>query len=184
MPIDYIAKGAIVSPDQRYRYQLWREWRGTHDPENWEWLYADQGVPKPCIFIMLNPSTADGDIDDPTIRKCVGFARRWRFEKIIVLNLFAYRATKPAELLKLKDVDDPVGPHNSHHFRSVIKPDDRVICAWGQHGTHLGQDQTAVGWLDAIGVKKFYALGFDGSGRPRHPLMLPYDSRVWRYNPL
>lgn len=180
--MDYIAKNAVISDDGRYRYSLMREWRGTHDPKHWYWIHENYGEPRACVFIMLNPSTADGWKDDPTIRKCVGFAARWKFEKLVVLNLFAHRATKPAELMKVNQ--DPVGPENHHHFRRTLERAGRVVCAWGSHGRHLGQDQTMVGWLDEAGIERFYALGYDAKGNPRHPLMMPYDSKLVRYNPL
>lgn len=182
---DYVAKGAIVSPDGKYRYLLWREWRWTHDPDNWVWMYADQGVPKSVVFIMLNPSTADGNIDDPTIRKCVGFAKRWRYERIEVINLFAYRATKPIEMLKLSYIDDPVGPENSQYIKNHIGNTDSplVVCAWGQYGKHLNQDRTVIGWLEESGIHDFRALGFDLKGNPRHPLRMPYGDTII-YDPL
>lgn len=178
MAVEYTAKGAILSPDQKYRYLLWREWRGSHDPKNWTWMYADQGVPKACVFIMLNPSTADGDIDDPTIRKCVGFAWRWDFERVEIVNLFAYRATKPGELLK---ADDPIGSDNLMHVRSALERAGRVLCAWGAHGGHLGQDRTMMGWLDAAGVSRPLSLGITRDGYPRHPLYVPYGNPLSRY---
>ncbi len=87
----YIRKGATLSACGRYRYRLWREWRLHPKPALWDmWTDAagqpivdgageQLGEPKACIFIMLNPSTADGDQDDPTIRRCVGFAKAWGF---------------------------------------------------------------------------------------------------------
>lgn len=187
--MDYTDLGAVVSNDGRYRYMLWREWRGTHDPKNWHWEAYDGtgekfGSPKPCVFIMLNPSTADADIDDPTIRKCVGFASRWNFEKLVVVNLFAYRATKPTELLKVNHNGDPVGVQNQHYIRRALDHAGRVVCAWGSHGGHLRQDKTMVCWLDEAGIERFYALGYDAKDNPRHPLMMPYDSKLVRYNPL
>lgn len=180
MALEYIAKGATLSPDGRYRYSLWREWRGTHDPNNWEWMYADQGVPKPCVFIMLNPSTADSQIDDPTIRKCVGFAWRWRYEKLVVINLFAYRTANPKEL---RGLSDPVGPHNSHHIREILQQAGRVICAWGADESVSQQDQTMMGWLDAESIQPF-CLGTTKLGAPRHPLYIPYGNPISRFNPL
>ena len=188
----YINKGAIISADGRYRYLLWREWRGTHDPKTWRWLRgedgriekdgsgADLGEPKPCVFIMLNPSTADGDVDDPTIRKCVGFAKLWRYERLEVVNLFAYRATDPRTVLRLHHNDDPVGSQNQQWFDSSVDRAGIIVCAWGAHGSHLGQDETALGWL---GDKPRYALALTKDNQPRHPLYMPYAARPIRYRP-
>jgi hypothetical protein len=125
---------------------------------------------------MLNPSTADGDVDDPTIRRCVGFAQAWGYDRLDVVNLFAYRATDPAALLALNDSDDPVGPLNSEAFEKVLRfgyPVGKIICAWGNHGAHLGQDETALGWL---GDRERFALKISKEGHPGHPLYLPKGS--------
>lgn len=184
MAISYIDKGAIFSADLRYRYLLWREWRGTHDCKNWRWLGAkdgngeELGEPRACVFVMLNPSTADGDVDDATIRKCVAYARLWRYERLEVVNLFAYRATEPRTLLALNHNDDPVGPCNQEYFDRIIDRAGIVICAWGAHGDHIGQDETALGWL---GGKRCYALGLTKGGHPRHPLYLPLVAKPTRF---
>lgn len=175
-PSAYVDAGATISPCGKYRYRLWREWRGTHDPKNWKWLGANDGAgepighPKACVFVMLNPSTADGTQDDPTIRRCVGFAKSLKFERLEVVNLFAYRATKPSALLSLNDSDDPVGPGNLDAFESALLDAGIVICAWGAHGSHLGQDQTAIGWCKP---HETFALGVTKEGHPRHPLYMP-----------
>jgi hypothetical protein len=162
MSRDYTDKGAIVSPDGRYRYQLWRQWGEGDDAES-------------CVFIMLNPSTADGETDDPTIRKCVGFADRWGWRRIDIVNLFAYRATKPADLFK---ADNPVGPYQQCYIRAALFHAAVVVCAWGSHGGYRSQDKAVISLLDAADVAPFFALGFDQKGRPRHPLMMPYGEPV------
>lgn len=162
---------AVISPDGRYRYQL----RRRVGPSA-----------RPCAFVMLNPSTADATEDDPTIRRCMAFAARWGCGELIVVNLFAVRATKPAEMLK---ADDPVGPDNMEHIKKVadyvargILAEDRrgpfrhlagpVVCAWGNHGPYMGQDETVLGWLEAEGVTPM-ALKVTKAGEPCHPLYLP-----------
>lgn len=180
----YTAMGANFSPDGRYRYRLWREWRGTHADNHWEWL-TDQngkravdgagyplGEPKACVFIMLNPSTADDLEDDPTIRRCVGFARAWNYERLEVVNLFAHRATDPLELLIMHCKDDPVGPENQRYIRQVTINAGIIICAWGAIGRHLGQDQTVLGWIS----RPCFALHITKNGDPGHPLYLPSSS--------
>ena len=176
----YVSKGAIISACERYRYLLWREWRGTHNRNNWQWYGCrdgageDMGRPKSCVFVMLNPSTADADDDDPTIRRCVGFAKSWGYERLEVVNLFAYRATSPRSLLALTHEHDPVGWDNQRHVEIATHSAGVVVCAWGSHGTHLQQDQTVQGWISP----PTFALGFTASGQPRHPLYLRADASL------
>ncbi|MBS9476185.1 DUF1643 domain-containing protein [Ancylobacter radicis] len=193
--ITYIAKGADISPCGRYRYRLWREWRLHPLPAQWDMWAEDDGTPvvdgagqqigepKACIFIMLNPSTADGNDDDPTIRRCVGFARAWGYDRLEVINLFAHRATDPQALLALTHNDDPVGPRNREAFDAVLfggHPVGTIICAWGAHGAHLGQDETALGWL---GARARHALGLTKDGHPRHPLYVAGDAAPSLFRP-
>lgn len=135
------------------------------------------GEPKACVFVMLNPSTADGQVDDPTIRRCVGFAKLRRYERLEVLNLFAYRVTKPSDLMALDHGDDPAGPSNKHHFDRVISDAGIIVCAWGSHGNYFGQDETTLGWIDARG-RKCYSLGATKDGHPKHPLYLPATAKL------
>lgn len=191
---DYVDTGAIISADGRYRYRLWREWRLWPDTANWYWWQengkpvldgagAPIGEPKSCVFIMLNPSTADADADDATIRRCVAFAKRWKYDRLDVFNLFAYRATDPRALLALNDSDDPVGPKNLHYLQSFLEHRatvGHIICAWGNHGAHLGQDETMLGWLQGFDR---YALKLSKDGHPAHPLYLPTDSDPIPFRP-
>lgn len=173
----YVSSGAVLSADGRYRYLLWREWRGSHKPENWKWFGDVDGAgeplgePKACLFIMLNPSTADGETDDPTIRRCLAFARSWGFERLEVVNLFALRATDPAKVLAS---DDAVGPENLDRVREAAEGAGMIVCAWGCHGGHLGQADTVLGW---IGNRRVYALGVTKEGHPRHPLYLKAETQ-------
>lgn len=191
----YIEAGAEISPCGTYRYRLWREWRNHPAPAQWDmWTNADGspvvdgagqqlGEPKACVFIMLNPSTADGEQDDPTIRRCAGFAKAWGYDRLEVLNLFAYRATKPKDLLSLRHERDPVGENNLRAFRQVLSPSRTVgviICAWGAHGAHIGQDETALGW---IGDQQRFALGLTKEGHPRHPLYVHGDASLVAFRP-
>lgn len=177
---NYIDKGATISRDGKYRYRLWREWRGTHDPKNWTWYSKKHGQPRACVFIMLNPSTADGNEDDPTIRRCVAFARRWNYERLEVVNLFAYRATDPRELLALGDLNEPVGPDNIDHVRRAVEDRGLIVAAWGAHGGHLDQARTVAGW---IGDRSMKALGLTKDGHPRHPLYVRADAPLIEYRP-
>jgi len=180
----YIASGAQISSDGLYRYCLWREWRGTHDRKNWRWLGgrdgagAELGEPLSCVFIMLNPSTADGDKDDPTIRRCVGFAKSWKFERLEVVNLFSYRATKPSELFALFPKGDPIGWQNEEWIGRAVADAGLIVCAWGAHGGFIGQDETVRGWVEKQSNLPLYALGFTKDGHPRHPLYAPSNSTL------
>jgi hypothetical protein len=174
----YTDSGAAISACGRYRYLLWREWRdiASHNDANWRVLKGDgkeYREPKSCVFVMLNPSTADGEIDDPTIRRCVAFAKREKFERLEVVNLFAYRATNPRDVLALKHPADPVGSENQRWVTMSAQDSGLIICAWGAHGSHLGQADTMRGWL--IDHPQ-YALGFTADGHPRHPLYLKADA--------
>ncbi len=191
----YIAKGASLSACGRYRYRLWREWRLHPSPAHWD-MWTDDfgspivdgageqlGDPKACVFVMLNPSTADGEQDDPTIRRCVDFAQAWGYDRLEVINLFAHRATNPRALLALNDADDPVGPDNRRTFNGVLfggHPVGTVVCAWGAHGGHLGQDETALGW---VGNHKRFALGLTKGGHPRHPLYVASAAELVEFRP-
>lgn len=106
-------KGAIISDCETYRYRLWRIW--------------NENAAK-IMWIMLNPSTANAEEDDPTIRRCIGFARNWGYGGIYVENLYAYRSTDPKEL---KTAADPEGPANRDHLISMMNDSEKIICAWG-----------------------------------------------------
>lgn len=150
--------GAVISSCGQYRYFLAR--------------YFTQETPvRPAIFIMLNPSTADASIDDPTIRRCKTFAVREGCDALYVLNLYALRATDPTEL---KRHPDPVGPANDTALELLVPPESRVICAWGALAP---LDRV----LEVLQVLKgarasTWCLGVTKDGSPRHPLYLPLDA--------
>lgn len=171
-PMAYQAKGARISDDEGkiYRYQLWRRWEPL----------PPEGKLKSCLFIMLNPSTADGTEDDPTIRRCVDFARRWGFGVMEVVNLFAYRATDPRVVLGLHRFNiDPVGYQNKRWVQEAAAGAGLIVCAWGTHGAFQGQDRTMKGWLQGHDL---WALKLTKSGQPCHPLYMPADTKLLRYN--
>lgn len=155
MPIDEVAmdnikRTAAFSRCQRYRYQLERRW--------------DNDSPaKRVVFIGLNPSTADHRMDDPTIRRCMGFTRSWGYNVLTVVNLFAFRTPYPAEL---KRTIDPVGPYNARHLSRVIRSADLVIACWGRHGGWKNQDTHL--------LKRFkdrlFCLAENSDASPAHPL--------------
>ncbi len=153
-------RNAIISDCGLYRYYLSRRW-------------ADGG--KVMVFIMLNPSTADADIDDPTIRKCIGFAQRNGCNAIEVVNLFAFRATKPTDMYV---EDHPVGPDNYDHIRSTVQnPNAIVVCAWGANGSKTAQARVVTHMVRHWKIK-LSCLSKTKHGEPGHPLMLPYTSQL------
>jgi hypothetical protein len=149
---------ADFSSCRTYRYALRRTW----NPRG-----------QTVLFILLNPSTADAQLDDPTIRRCIGFARSWGCGGLVVGNLFAFRATNPAVL---KSARDPVGPENDQWLRSLATKADLVVAGWGAHGTLRGRDKAVLALIDRPSV-----LATTKSGRPRHPLYLRRDlvPRAW-----
>ncbi|MEG3153019.1 DUF1643 domain-containing protein [Sphingomonas sp. ZT3P38] len=181
---DYLKKGATISACGRYRYHLWREWRGFGRDDTWTWWTDSRGKkivdgagapigdPKSVLFVMLNPSTADGTADDPTIRRCVSFAKSWGYDRMEVVNLFAWRATEPRDLLAMTGDGDPIGPENKSAIQRTVSDAGLVVCAWGAHGGHIDQDETVMGWIeDADGAP--HALRLTKDGYPSHPLYLP-----------
>lgn len=144
---------AVYSPDLRHRYLLTRRW-GTGGTT--------------ATFIMLNPSTATAQEDDPTIRRCIGYARDWGHSELVVVNLFAYRATKP---MALREADDMVGPRNDYMLLRVCQPEWLTVAAWGAFGNLNGRGQQVADMLTDAGVD-LSCLGVTASGQPRHPLYM------------
>src|SRR3546814_11714 len=153
-------KGAIISECGKYRYRLWRIWDDT----------------KPqCMFIMLNPSTADADLDDPTIRRCIGFAKSWGYGGLQVCNLFAYRSTEPRELLK---VFHPGGLENIWHLREAAAVCEIVVCSWGNHAIvdKLMKGKSEYALLAEFPPEKLHYIEISlVTLRPKHPLYLRGD---------
>lgn len=146
---------AVLSECRRYRYKLAREWNRS----------------RPTLtFIMLNPSTADATLDDPTIRRCIGFAHGNEFGGLHVFNLFAFRATDP---MQMKAADDPVGPDNDTHIMTALTTaaatNSPIIAAWGVHGAYNGREAEVRRLSLECGVK-LMCLGSTKGGHPRHPL--------------
>jgi hypothetical protein len=139
-------KTAVLSDDNIYRYQLSRIW--------------DEEKPK-ILFIMLNPSTADEFVEDPTIRRVITYAKDWGYGGVYVGNLYAFRSTDPKGL---KCIADPIGPENINHIQTLISLVDKVIYAWGN-------EQTEPDWLKKI-VATPYCIEISKKGIPKHPLYL------------
>lgn len=156
---------AAISPCGQYRYWLSREWAPSDR--------------MPLMWIMLNPSTADAEIDDPTIRRCIAFSKEWGYGSMRVGNLFAFRATNPRDLF---DAPDPVGPQNAYHLNRSASTSAAIVCAWGGH------------WMASNGIAKdilrrivqpggLWCLGRTKSGAPRHPLYVKSSTPLVEYQP-
>jgi hypothetical protein len=150
-----IEMGATFSPCRTWRYSLTRRW--AHDG--------------PLLMVIgLNPSTADETQDDPTIRRCIGFAKREGMTGLVMANLFAFRATDPRTMRR---ADDPIGPDNDMWLSMLRDLCDLRLAAWGVHGHYRdrARDVMERGLLSHV-----YCLGLTKGGTPRHPLYLAADT--------
>ena len=145
---------AVFSEDRRYRYLLRRRVGESS---------------RRVLFIMLNPSRADETRNDATIRRCIGFARDWRFGVLEVVNLFALMSTDPKALLQ---ADDPIGPDNDAAILAALKLADTVVLAWGNHALDHERRAAEVTAM-ARQAARPYCLGLTRRAAPRHPLRLP-----------
>lgn len=153
-------KTARFDETRRYRYVLTREW--------------EKGSAT-VVFILLNPSTADETKDDPTIKRCIAFAKRWGYGAVKVLNLFALRSTYPE---KLYHDEDPVGPDNFSVIREECKGKEVwIIVGWGNHGTLHDRGRYLIEALVGWGYTP-YCFGLTKIGQPRHPLYVRADTEV------
>jgi len=156
------ARETIISPCGKYRYILWREW----DPS------------KPhAVFVGLNPSTADGEKDDATIRRCVAFAKRWGYGALCMVNLFAFRATLPGHMLA---AEEPIGLDNDKWLLQAVEGAGVVVAAWGPPGVHMKRDRAVMQLLEG----KLSSLQLSKHGFPGHPLYLKADLTPVPFNPL
>lgn len=152
------ASTALYSPCQNYRYTLTRVW----NPDG----------PK-ALFVMLNPSTATEVQNDPTVERCERRARALGFGAFRVCNIFAYRATDPRVM---RAQADPVGPGNDAAIAESALWADRIVCAWGTHGAHLGRGPAVEALLRAT-ERRVYHLGLSKAGHPKHPLYIGYSQQ-------
>lgn len=158
---------AVYSDCEAYRYLLTRVWDGA--------------LPR-ALFVMLNPSTATEVQNDPTVERCERRARALGFGAFRVTNIFAFRATDPRAM---RAVADPVGPDNDAAIRESVDwaggPADRIICAWGTHGAHLGRGAAVAQLLRESG-RDLHHLGLTAAGAPKHPLYIGYAQplQLWR----
>lgn len=160
----YLVASAVISDCGRYRYSLYRKWAKSER--------------MPVMWVMLNPSTADGTEDDPTIRRCVEFSRRWGFGSMFVGNLYALRATNPADVPF--GTSEAIGPENERHLYNMGSQSAKVICAWGaneQSFPHIRQVGCPGG---------YWHFGLTANRQPKHPLargksFIPYDAPLLEY---
>jgi hypothetical protein len=144
--------GAAFSACRRWRYLLWRRWDESKPAAN---------------FLMLNPSTADELKLDPSCTRARVYAEQWGYGALIVTNLFGWRATDPGEM---KAARNPVGRGNDRAILRAARESAIVVCAWGNHGAHLGRSQQIKRLLRNT---KLHVLRVNGAGEPAHPLYLP-----------
>jgi len=145
--ITKMQKSAIISDCKKYRYELRRTW----DP-----------IKPRVLFICLNPSTADCELEDNTSRVCINYAKRWGYGGLVIANLFAFRSTDNS---KLYLVNDPVGSENDKHIKRLSDEAVETICAWGNEGGYKDRDVKVLSYL-----KNPKCLVKLKSGRPGHPL--------------
>jgi hypothetical protein len=160
---DKQASGAVFSPCQIYRYRLERRWSTDGD--------------RTVLWVMLNPSTADAKQDDPTVRRCVGFSQAWGYDRLIVCNLFALRATNPKELI---ECNEPIGEMNDHYISTAARKADLIVAAWGAHHMAVGRGESVLSFLPrpvlCLGVTRVL-------GAPRHPLYVHRSQELVYLNP-
>lgn len=160
------------SPCRRYRYTLWREWdcdllTGCADDAE----HSDEYL----VVIGLNPSTADETQDDPTIRRCIGFAKRWGFGALCMTNLFAWRETEPE---RMKCEPHPVGDDNDYWLTECAKGAGMILAAWGKDGRHRFRAKHVSAMLPPL-----YCLQINQDGSPKHPLYVKADVVPVRFSP-
>lgn len=165
---DYLTSKANISEDGQYRYRLERSW--------------DDSLPQLCI-VMVNPSTADADSDDPTVLQCVAAARKWGYGSISVVNLWAFRSPSPEKLQQLH-VAAALGPRNMQVLYDEVTSSNATLLAWGNNGAWMNAGPHFVARLlgykelsevnerapSALHMDSLYCLGMTNAKEPRHPL--------------
>lgn len=158
----FVERDATISYCGKYRYLLRRTW--------------DAALPR-VLFVMLNPSTADAEVDDATIRSCIRLSKTFNYGSFEVVNLFAYRATDPAELTKAAD---PIGPKNDAAIMAAVGRCDLVICAWGAHPM-TGRRSRDVWHMIRSSRPAVFCLGTTKAGHPKHPLYIKSGTPLTNY---
>lgn len=153
--------------DGAYRYSLVREW----DPFN----------PTKVVFVMLNPSTADGNEDDQTTKVCIEFAKRWGYGSLEIVNLFAYRATNPQDLSKAKEYREVVGKDNDIYVKKALHSADKIVVAWGKHG-RMYKRYLDKSLKEIFSNFQLYCFKLIANNQPKHPLGVRYDTDLIEYS--
>lgn len=152
-------KTAEISECGKYRYQLKRQWGSGNNF---------------VLFIAFNPSIADSEIDDPTLTRCINFAKMQNYDGLIMANLFAYRATNPNDLIG--DKDYLIGALNDDWIRRSIKEVDAIVVCWGNDGAYLNRSDEVLEILKEYQeVKQVFCLDKNATGQPKHPLYAKSD---------
>lgn len=151
--------GARFSPCGTWRYSLFREW--------------DTNLPT-ILYVMLNPSIANGEDNDPTVERCERRAAALGFGRLEIRNLFALVSTKPAMLRKHPD---PIGPENDAAILECARGAAMTLCAWGTHGSLLHRDRAVIELLRINGIQPMCLRLTEKSGMPEHPLYIPYATK-------
>lgn len=159
------------SPDRLYRYTLWRSW--NNHPLGELFAHPTPRRTRYVQFIGLNPSTADETRDDPTVRRCIDFAKRWGYEAMCMTNAFAWRATNPRVMM---GQPRPIGDDNDRWLAAIARDADLIVAAWGKHGRHMGRDEEI--WKLINGI---HCLAVNGDGTPQHPLYIPAITKPQPY---
>lgn len=166
----------IFSDDRVYRYTLWREFYPLQKLDGFEMKLEGNKAHFFVLFVGLNPSTADETNDDPTIRRCVGFAKEWGYGALCMVNLFAFRATSPKDMMKSPE---PVGPDNSQHLMRLWRDAGEIVCAWGKDGRFNNRDADFIALCNLARLdSKLRCLGVNGDGTPKHPLYLKASTKL------
>lgn len=164
----------ILSEDRKYRYTLWREWTNQADllnpPTSRSGRWPDHSY---AMFVGLNPSTADETQDDPTIRKCIGFAKRWGFSGLLMTNLFAFRATRPEDMMAQERA---VGEMNMVFLHRGAREAGIIVAAWGTNGSFRHQDRVVENYIKFLTREPLVCLRTTKEGCPEHPLYVPYET--------
>ncbi|WP_290371760.1 DUF1643 domain-containing protein [uncultured Parasutterella sp.] len=155
--MEEMTKNAVISEDQLYRYSLERVW--------------DTSKPT-VLFICLNPSTADAKTDDPTVRRMIGFAKQFGFGRLLVGNLFAFRATKPSDLLA---ANAPIGPENDTYLSKMANEAHTIIAAWGNKGIFKNRSNQ---FRKEFKDHQIKCLAKNKTTEPKHPLYASYGDEL------
>lgn len=150
---------AILSDCGQYRYSLSRSWGDSK---------------KFVLFIGLNPSIADASIDDPTVRRLIGFCKIWGYDSLAIGNLFAYRATDPSDMMS---ADNPIGIDNDEVIMELARAADKIVFCWGSLGGYNDRSMLLANILKPFN-SKVCVFGHNKNGEPKHPLYLSYKTKL------